>query len=154
VEYFFVFDYLKESINKEMDDKIESGECGAHLITIAVKKDAISTTHWIRKNKEFFLNGVYYDVAQITETASDFVFLCMNDGKEEALFEHFFDFFEHSPKSKQPRKREPVLNPLYFTDRKACYSYRPYISIVQTSVFSNHYTKVYMEIKYPPPRVV
>ena len=152
VEYFFLFEYLQESINQEMNDKIDSGECGDHLITISVKKEAISTINWLRKDKEFSLNGKYYDIARITETENNFVFLCMNDGEEEELFEHFFDFFDHSPKSKSQRKRGTVLHSLYFTAKKIGHLDRPSISIVQIPALNNQYTKVYIDIKYPPPR--
>src|SRR6056300_932004 len=62
-------------------------QSNAELTAITVRKgEAKKLTR--TKDNEFLLNGKMYDVVRIEKTKSDITYFCLQDEKEEALFEH------------------------------------------------------------------
>lgn len=155
--YFFVFKYAQACIEEEMDSKLNSTPHHKELVAISFTKQQLSTIHWMKKGEEFSLNGKRYDIARTVETTDGFIFWCMEDEKEDRLYEALANYNDHhsihAAKSKPPRKRIIVLNPLYFMDKSASFLSIPAIPITPGITTLDDYSKVYLEINYPPPRL-
>ena len=155
--YYFVFKYTQACIEEEMDYRLNSKEHHKELVPITFKKQELTRIHWMKKGEEFSLNGKRYDIARTLETTDGFIFWCMDDEEEDRLYETLAHYNDHhsidAAKSKPPRKRIIVLNPLYFMGKSASFLCIPAIPITPAITTLDDYSNVYMEITYPPPRL-
>jgi hypothetical protein len=151
-----VFKILQYQVKTEIKYSIKQSLCKKDLTVISVKKNN-SAIAWIEYNKEFRYNNCMYDVVKI-KTQGDYIYYyCIDDNKENELFnnldKHINDYIaNNSPENKN--KTKSVLKKLtdsYFFKR---ISFELLTTIVRTldySVFSPSHKNFISDVLTPPP---
>lgn len=83
----FVFKTLQILVKLEIEYQRQELNILSNLITIELDKSESNKINWVESGKEFRIDEKMYDVINTFETDSKIIFYCINDLKEENLFE-------------------------------------------------------------------
>ena len=99
--YYLLFKHIKHEIHHEVEQKIKNGIDKNELTVFIFLTDEENSIHWIKKNKEFTVNGEMYDVVEIKIKNNKKYIYCLNDIKEKQLIARF---------TRHNRRRNKILN--------------------------------------------
>ncbi|MEY2924190.1 MAG: hypothetical protein RLZZ337_738 [Bacteroidota bacterium] len=110
--FYIVSFYQLKNIRKEVKEKLKQNLSNEELTAITVRKGEAKKLTWTKDN-EFLLNGKMYDVVRIEKTKSDITYFCLQDEKEEALFEHLDGLVLNELEHKSKEKRTQIAYSLF-----------------------------------------
>lgn len=148
--YLIQQEIIKENIILQISQNIPK----QNLIKLALS----SKMNWEEENKEFSLNGIYYDIVS-SENINGTVWLyCINDSMETKLINQYANDFKHNLDTTPIKKdtKQHIKFPTTAFDISIPSNYDPFLNL---SIFNNNFYKVQFnslnyEIETPPPRLV
>lgn len=156
--YIVTFKILQYQVKKEVKTKIKQSLNTSQLTIITIDKKQLKSIIWEEKDSEFYYCEELYDVVRVIEDSSSVIYYCINDKKEEALFEDLDAHIDRyvrtsdSLKNRAEKKLNNQIIKLYFTDSVFFIPDFNYSSIV--SYYSHLlYTPAFIKINSPPPEI-
>ena len=102
VGYYFIYAFkqyqIKEEIEKEMLANIPDAS-----LEIIIAEEHGTRIKWEKRDKEFSLDGVMYDVARIKKSEGKTYLYCINDKKEKQLLDDIVKAVNKNQNNKQSR---------------------------------------------------
>jgi hypothetical protein len=160
VGYFPLYRLVQNEIRREVKHHLENGIPEEDLVHIAVPVSRTADMDWVRKDKEFRLNGMMYDVVR-TETTGDLIsYYCLNDKQETRLFEGLDKLVQkqqdsdRSPAGKTAKNLGKVFA-AFKSVIPAPFTLRPDVSSITTTCsYRCNFVTVYIEVPHLPPNPV
>jgi hypothetical protein len=148
--YYLWFNYVKNSIQREIRREIRQGLSEKDLTLITVPVNDESGICWIKPGKEFTYMGEMYDVVKIRIRDNQEFIYCINDHKEKKLVAGFSKMNESSQKA---RKLLGNFHHIYVIQPES------FFHINETSdhdyyIRSFDATSKIVEVTIPPPKFV
>jgi hypothetical protein len=148
----------KQSIRKDVKLYLLSNPPLNKLEKLEIHKDIIKSSNslfqWIHKH-EFRYMGKMYDIFKQERNGDNYIFYCINDKKEEALFEKFSDYLDGSGftanlKSNIIRNLSGMFFALFY-EKMQLNLYPPYLKNINTNKII-HFLSFIFDIDPPPPK--
>ncbi|MGE5479190.1 MAG: hypothetical protein ACM3U1_02030 [Chloroflexota bacterium] len=87
-----VFAVVKRSAEKQAKRAVEQGVPARELFRLSSGEPAYARINWIKPEKEFTLNGNFYDVVRVAREDGNRVYYSLQDRKEKELFRKYGKF--------------------------------------------------------------
>ncbi len=157
--YIVTFKILQYQVKKEIKTKIKQHLNASQLTTITIGKKQLKSIIWAEKDREFYYCDELYDIIRVIEDSSTVTYYCINDKKEEALFENLDAHIDRyvrtsdSFKNRTEKKLSNQIVKLYFTDSVFFVPDFNYSSVIFYYIHLV-YTPAFIKINSPPPEII
>ncbi|MBI2258097.1 MAG: hypothetical protein HYU67_04260 [Flavobacteriia bacterium] len=122
VGYFTYFNFEKSNIKKQIKLYLKKGVPINELKTFVFSKHEFNKLHFIEKEKEFKLNGKFYDIVKKSYKNNEIHLFCIDDLKESQLFNQLDLFvnnnFNHSDKNNHSVQIFNLTNSPYLINKQ------------------------------------
>ena len=111
--YYFIYSTRQYFIKEELEYKM-LGKLPKSSLDLVIAEQVADKIVWKEKGKEFFLDGLMYDVARIEKRHGQTLIYCISDTKEKRLFDQLVNAVNgnHNPNEKNTVKSP--LTELFF----------------------------------------
>jgi len=148
-----LFFWQLHKIRYQAEQEIKSG-IQENLLTFSFSSQTFKQLKWIKKNKEFRIDGKMYDVAYIKRTGKMFIVFCYYDINETYFWQIFKTFVSgNNDKSLPIRYLMKITGWKYISDFCQVFS-KP--DIFKTVIFKHYFFRestVFIAPEFPPPKM-
>ncbi len=147
--YYLCFNFLQNSIKREVREGIEHGLKDDELVLIRVPLDSGQDITWIRQGKEFRYKGEMFDVVKVKTVGEEIHYYCINDSKEQ----HLIAGFNHNTKKNNDKRMKYSFFFQYLPPPLTLFSDNRMVDFIYPCLVWQ-YKSNSPDIHSPPPRTV
>lgn len=106
---------------------------------------------WEKENKEFRLDGNFYDVVSIEESAGSKIISCVADKDEDALLRAYEQFLKHRQKQKSTLKLKKLA---HFFELTPDIEFGVFYQKGRAESFEKYFKDISSKVSLPPPKAI
>jgi hypothetical protein len=150
VGYYFIYSFqqwqLKAAIKKELFSALPDSS-----LEIIIAEEHAGAIQWQEEGKEFYLNGILYDVVKAKKTNNKTILYCLNDYKEKHLLAKLARVVHAGRSGKSNKGMVKFQFSICIISQNQANVFLPFIDSPQASWVHSELRSSFQEINDPPP---